>query len=270
MLSLKKYQICLEYHLGKIDNILNSLGIAYSISCGTMLGAIRHKGIIPWDDDIDIMVLPEEMVKLDRLFNSYQNEYRLIWLDLVTYPIIIPTNNQHTIDNRPIQIDVFFVDYMGNSLAEVIRNSKKLAKLSWDHHCIHTKKRNLFIRWEEKEKNPFIYINSLLHRIIINIFPILYIKRIKRYHKKMMFGTEPTKYAFCQGNNPIPHSNFLETSLFRNLKRYKFGNIEVWGIKDYDNYLKFLYGDYSKKPKHITTHQKWDDNLDLLLEQLKM
>ena len=39
-----------------IDKICNENNITYSVIAGTMLGAIRHKGFIPWDDDLDIIL----------------------------------------------------------------------------------------------------------------------------------------------------------------------------------------------------------------------
>jgi lipopolysaccharide cholinephosphotransferase len=55
-LNTKQIQGVLLGMMLKLDSILTEHGIAYTLDGGTLLGAIRHKGFIPWDDDIDIMI----------------------------------------------------------------------------------------------------------------------------------------------------------------------------------------------------------------------
>ena len=57
-----------------IDKLCREYGIKYSLAAGTLLGAIRHKGFIPWDDDIDIMLLREEYDKLRECVKLYGKE----------------------------------------------------------------------------------------------------------------------------------------------------------------------------------------------------
>ena len=42
--------------LVKIDEICRKLNLEYALAYGTLIGAVRHKGFIPWDDDVDIMM----------------------------------------------------------------------------------------------------------------------------------------------------------------------------------------------------------------------
>lgn len=100
-LSLSHLQLCDVQLLRIVDNILQKMNISYWLDYGTLLGAIRHKGFIPWDDDMDISVmradfirlktdLPKELDKYNidvsvsdaRLGVSYKHLDTGIWLDI--------------------------------------------------------------------------------------------------------------------------------------------------------------------------------------------
>ena len=64
--------------LDYIDKICRKNNIKYSLFCGSLIGAIRHKGIIPWDDDIDIILLKEEYDKLVKILEKENAYYKII------------------------------------------------------------------------------------------------------------------------------------------------------------------------------------------------
>lgn len=55
----------------KVDKTMEANNIPYFIICGTLLGAVRHQEIIPWDDDIDIGVFEEDLDRVNNLFKNY-------------------------------------------------------------------------------------------------------------------------------------------------------------------------------------------------------
>ena len=62
--------------LDYVDKICDEYALKYYMSGGTLLGAVRHKGFIPWDDDIDIVLPMPDFKKFGEIVNSLENEYR--------------------------------------------------------------------------------------------------------------------------------------------------------------------------------------------------
>ena len=71
--DLKDLQNAEYYMLYKLDEICKSIGIDLILGYGTLLGAIRHDGFIPWDDDIDVIVSDKDFKKLKRHFKKHNN-----------------------------------------------------------------------------------------------------------------------------------------------------------------------------------------------------
>ena len=55
--------------LDELDRICEAYGLRYYLAYGSLLGAVRHNGFIPWDDDIDVMMPYNDMVRLEAIFN---------------------------------------------------------------------------------------------------------------------------------------------------------------------------------------------------------
>lgn len=72
--EMKKYQLDI---LKQLDYVCKANGLRYYLAFGTLLGAVRHKGFIPWDDDIDIYMPAEDIIKLRKLL-AKDSQFKLI------------------------------------------------------------------------------------------------------------------------------------------------------------------------------------------------
>lgn len=73
--------------LDKVDEYCKKTGIKYFLSSGTLIGAVRHKGYIPWDDDIDVYMPRKDYEGFISDFNNYNSNYRVLSLkNIPNYP----------------------------------------------------------------------------------------------------------------------------------------------------------------------------------------
>ena len=104
--EMKKYQIDI---LKKLDDVCRANGLRYYLAFGTLLGAVRHKGFIPWDDDIDIYMPAEDIIKLRKILEKDSRFKMITQYDDYVYfgqGCCLMINNEVTSDiNRfPIQL----------------------------------------------------------------------------------------------------------------------------------------------------------------------
>lgn len=104
----------LYYILESLDNIFKKLQIEYSIFCGTLLGAYRNGGLIPWDDDCDIVIMNKDYHKtLTNKFKDMLEEYNLS-IDYVWhgYKISVKTSVRNPYDELYPYVDIFCLRYI--------------------------------------------------------------------------------------------------------------------------------------------------------------
>lgn len=148
--ELKKLQGELLEILLEFDRICRKLNLAYYLAYGTLLGAIRHQGFIPWDDDVDVWMLRKDYKMFCRLctnemdnskffFQNAQNDAYYYW----TYgkmrlknTIYIRTGQEHMKQKNGICIDVIPIDnlnknvFLGNMSKKICIRCRKLL---WAH-----------------------------------------------------------------------------------------------------------------------------------------
>lgn len=76
-MDIEKYKNKQLEILHELDRVCNENGINYYLAYGSCLGAVRHNGFIPWDDDIDVVITADEMRRLISVRDSFKTNYFL-------------------------------------------------------------------------------------------------------------------------------------------------------------------------------------------------
>lgn len=116
---LRNIQIAENYILQRVKDICDANGLQFFLMGGTLMGAVRHKGFIPWDNDIDIGMMRQDLLKLKDLL---ENDEELTLAYCYNYEVGLKIPKIKLRANKVIFIDVFMFDYIDvgeDSLAEV-------------------------------------------------------------------------------------------------------------------------------------------------------
>lgn len=254
--EFRKMQLLELDMLIEFDRVCRENNIRYTIFAGTLLGAVRHNGYIPWDDDADIAMLREDYEKFraiaDKLNgdicyfqdNDSDPEYRWGYGKLRrTGTKFIRAGQEHLKCKTGVFIDIFPMDDIPKSLIAQVLN---------DFYCFCLRK----ILWSEvgkvNEKRTGVrYIYKLLSKVNVEIV----FKRIKKMASKSKNNTSNrvrclmfTATGKLYKKNPLKERYGMPKKWFLELDEYVFEGVKVYGTKDFDANLKYIYGDYMKLP----------------------
>ena len=230
--------------LSHIDRICKDNSIQYFLSGGTMLGAIRHKGFIPWDDDIDIAMLREDFEKFKavcatQLSDKYQYQshtnkdgYHYFFDKITIKDTYFSTKYSDGFDMlKGISMDIFVFDKTSDNAFMQKLHFKRLMLL----------RLLMNVRWINKARKGKSYLLSKLLLPILRLFSMdtyskRYDKLLRKYeHKQTSTVLAPATDHKWRGVMP--------KSWFENVTEAQFDNIVSYVPTSYDNYLKQWYGD---------------------------
>lgn len=246
--------------LDYIDELCLHNDIKYSICGGTLIGAIRHKGYIPWDDDIDIMLTRDQYDKLITAISIDSSEHSVYSILTHTLDNNFKYPYAKIVDNRTIMhesikgckdygvyLDIFPVD-------RVPDDDKALKKMLSDMKRFFNM---LVIKRLKLSPNRTLWKNITIIFSQIALFPISndwIIRKMEALAQKYR-GENTSRCGILvwgYGKKEIIPASVHETHTYLQFedRRYK-------AVSDYHTYLKNVYGDYMQLPpenKRITHH----------------
>lgn len=241
--------------MDELDRFCRENDIQYFLLGGTLLGAVRHKGFIPWDDDIDVGMFPEHYEKFCRLYQSNNGyELKCVQRDPTYYlpfaKLVDPriTLYEEVYKAPPIgaYVDVFQMEYADKeSPAFAAYYGRSFRKTLEDLKYMQIRKDRPF--W----KNMLILAGRLL---CPRSLPKIARDRIAR--AATLSHPEPTQWV------ANPHGAWgvrevVSYKAFADTKEYPFEGRSYLGPVDADAYLGPIYGDYMTPPppeKRVTHH----------------
>lgn len=243
--------------LKDIDRFCTDHKIRYSLAYGTLLGAVRHKGFIPWDDDIDIMMPREDY---ERFIKDYcQSDYKVVSLESdenYTLPFAKVYNDKTVMKedvevdtNYGVFIDVFPIDYIVDNEDSMKTFFRK--KRFFD--SIYT------LKVVSIKSGRSVLKNIVLLLAHIALFPVSahWIAKkitsiVAEYSKN---GSTKAGEVVFPGNTC---KNIVPSVFFESYTRLEFEGYEFSAISYYDEWLTSCYGNYMELPpieERISTHR---------------
>ena len=237
--------------LDSVHHFCEAHGLRYFLSSGTLIGAVRHKGYIPWDDDIDIYMLRRDY---EQFLKTYRDEGGV-------YKAIDPQQDSHyyytfakVIDQRTLMVedetegyeigvfmDIFPVDYVTDDLQErerIFKEKKLLYKIR---------------RCKISNSNP---LQSKLAYFVYKHWP-LSVKQIERSIRKLIVLDEPTR-TVCNMTEAGPKiKGCFPAEDIASSVDIEFEGKLYKTMVGYKDYLERTYGDYMTLPpveQRVTHH----------------
>ncbi|RED43552.1 lipopolysaccharide cholinephosphotransferase [Winogradskyella eximia] len=212
--------------LKELDTICSAHDIKYSLFAGTVIGAIRHKGFIPWDDDADIVF---ERGEYDKFLKVIPANFKISSNNLWVTRFVSK-------DDENICIDIFVFDN--------ISNSKVLQKLQ----VFGLKAIQGTLKGQvTKDKGIFGFVFTSILYVIGRLFSKDF--KLKMYYKlATLYKNKDTDYLFSSLDKFVYIGKILPKTIVNTYSKVNFEGTPLMILDGYDFYLKDFYGDYMKLP----------------------
>ena len=233
----------------ELKRICTENGLKYMLIYGSMLGAVRHQGFIPWDDDIDFGMPRKDYEIFKRVCKKSLSEkfflitddnekmfpFNFTKLCLKNTEVIQEFSKKSKV-KQGIHIDILPIDHIADS-----RYLQRFQlTIYWIARSMLWLKCGYGIENRNRVRNKIVKMVSML-------FPVSFLKYIKR--KSITFFENKNTKSIVVADTPYNlKKQVMPSKWVKTLQVYAFEGREYLGIKDYDRYLRYIYNDYMKYP----------------------
>lgn len=239
----------------ELDRVCRANNINYVLVGGSMLGAVRHKGYIPWDDDADIAMLREDYDKFKQhineldpkicFFQDHDTDPDYLWgygklrRTGTTY---VRVGQEHMKGKTGIFIDIFPMDDIPLST---------VGQMLQDFHCFCLRKTLWASVGRYNARGPLKLCYSLLSHV-----PADFVYRQLHMYTRNSKNATPNRVRTLlfpasgklYRKNPIRERYGMPKKWFLERAEYDFEGCRFYGTKEYDEVLTYFYGDYMEPP----------------------
>ena len=225
--------------LDEIDAFCRKHNIRYSLAFGTLLGAIRHKGYIPWDDDVDIMMPLPDMLRFKQEFVSDNLSYH----DVETEPYyefhFSRISHNRTYSRGGMILKSYGVCIDLYPVAGIAEDAQTFINRLWSTLI----KRMKYIKWRKR----------VVRNLPIKSIPG-YKKSITTYRNMALFSCpyDQAKNYFHAGN--LKEVNIFDYDVFKETCDVEFEGHHYMAVSCWHDYLAHCFGDYMQFPPESERH----------------
>jgi lipopolysaccharide cholinephosphotransferase len=275
----KQFKRVLIQTFAAFDAFCQEHNITYFAAYGTLIGAVRHKGVIPWDDDIDVWMLPEDYDKFCSYKGKIGGHYDIMdsrdenyWL--LSLAKFVDTNTtlwetEHFPCITGVYIDVFKLSNCDAQKAILLRKEYDKTSYSLTYSMMqHTSGQFKRLLLHGNFRTFLVYLKDSLY------YRPRYSRYLQAYNKCLDKIQKAKGDSLVSFDGLYREKEVFKKEWFNNVTRFSFEDFEINVPSGYHEILTQLYGDYMKLPpqkKQVSHHSHYflDLNHRWTLEEIK-